>query len=88
MATLKEIYNSWLRRTKDITEDCSYCNNQRYHFHAPIVISDNSRIEKPTLKACPSCNWNDLQLNKESDYHPLHLFVEIKRGNKSISILK
>lgn len=78
---MKEIYESWLRRTNNITEDCNLCKNQRYYFEF------NEHRKKPTIHACPSCNWNDLQITKETDFLPLHKFVMVKSNKLDINNL-
>jgi len=83
---MEEIYNSWLKRTSHITQNCKLCKNQRYYFQFPILTDRTSDI-KPTIYACPSCNFEDLQIAKKSDVLPLEKFVMVKNGLLNISNL-
>ena len=78
---MKKIYINWLKRTKDISDECDSCGNQRYYFDFSIGNL------KPTIYACPCCNWNDLQITKEWSYFPLHKFVMVKEGTLNINSL-
>ena len=83
---MKKIYKSWLKRTAHITCNCEYCGNQRYTLTAPI-ITDRTRDFKFTINTCPVCNFEDLQITQEVKDIPLHLFVLIKDGKKTIKSL-
>lgn len=82
----KEIYKSWLKRTEHITEDCSLCANKRYSLDYPIT-ADRTMDHRPTINACPSCNFEDLKITQKSDPHPLHKYPKIKSGELSIDSL-
>ena len=81
-----DIYNSWLKRTEDIDCDCEYCGNERYFFRQSH-ITDRSRDDRPTLYACPVCNFKDLQITQKTDYLPLSKFVKVKNGEMSVNEL-
>ena len=81
------IYNSWIKRTKHIKGDCSYCNNERYNFDS-IVMNDRTNDYTPTINACPACNFEDLQINQKISFIPLHKFVMIKNGTLDINAIE
>jgi len=83
---MESIYRSWLKRTCHITQNCTYCRNKRYTFSFPIT-TDRSNEFKPTIYACPACNFEDLQIAKKTDYLPLEKFVMVKNGLLNISDL-
>jgi hypothetical protein len=78
---METIYISWLKRTEHISDECDLCKNQRYYFDFSLYKT------KPTIYACPSCNWNDLQIVKDTAYLPLHKFVMVKNGTLNINSL-
>jgi len=83
---MKPIYESWLKRTNHITCNCSYCGNQRYLISQPIT-TDRTCDYRLTMYACPSCNFEDLQITKKVDDIPLHKFVMVKNGTLNINQL-
>lgn len=84
---MKEIYESWLKRTKHISCDCDYCGNKRYTLSHPI-FTDRTRDHRATINACPACNFEDLQITQKVDYIPLHKFVLVKNGELDITELE
>jgi len=78
---MEKIYLSWLKRTATINCDCKLCNNERY------LLELQGNLLKWHIFACPSCNWDDLQISKDCDYFPLNLFPKIKSGALSINLL-
>jgi len=87
-AKIQKIYQSWLKRTEHITCDCDYCGNKRYTFSLPMVTS-NTKDFNATINACPSCNFEDLQITQKVDdsFMPLDKFVLIKKGELDIAEL-
>ena len=83
---MRKIYESWLKRTKHISYDCNYCGNKRYTLSLPI-FTDRTRDLRETINACPSCNFEDLQITQKVDDIPLHKFVLIKKGELDITEL-
>lgn len=83
---MKKIYESWLKRTAHIDEDCNYCKNKRYLFSFPIITGKEVDLT-PTMYACPSCNFDDLQITQKTKYLPLDKFVMIKYGLLNIEKL-
>jgi hypothetical protein len=84
---MEEIYQSWLNRTSHISGNCSFCQNKRYYFESPIT-TDRTLDYRPTIYACPACNFEDLQVTKKTDYINFDLFVRVKNGLLSIKDLK
>lgn len=83
---LKEIYDSWLERTKHITEDCKHCGNKRYQFSHPMV-TDRSRDDRPTINACPVCNFPDIGITQKCEYFALSKFPQVKSGEMTLDEL-
>lgn len=83
---MRKIYESWLKRTKHISCDCSYCGNKRYTLSLPM-LTDRTRDLRATINACPSCNFEDLQITQKVEDIPLHKFVLVKSGKLDISEL-
>ncbi len=76
MINMIQVYQSWLKRTEHITDNCQYCRNRRYY------VCHN------TMYACPACNWNDLQITKKINIIlPLDVFVRVKNGEDKIQAL-
>ena len=83
---MRNIYESWLKRTQHISYDCGYCGNKRYTLDMPI-LTDITNDFRPTINACPCCNFEDLQITRKVDEIPLHKFVLVKSGKLDINKL-
>lgn len=70
---ITKIYKSWLKRTKNITDDCGCCDNKRYY------ISISYCYSFCTLYACPSCNFDDLKIVKKCGFEQIQILNALKR---------